>query len=483
MPTVQRFARIFGSTKQKEDLVKNWSRGAKVLALTAIGVMLVSLDISIVNVAFGSFVAEWPENRRTLTWIFSAYNIAFAAGLLTAGRLADAFGRKRAFLGGLMIFMFGSILCAISPAAIFMVVARVVQAVGGAILTPASLALVLREFPIERRSAAIGIWGAVGGISAASGPVVGGVLVDNFGWQSVFLVNVPFCLLAFVIGIKLLRESRDETAPNTIDYFGALLVVLGVGLLTLMIVQSDEWGWVSNRSLTIFAVSFFLLGVFAWRCNRVSHPVLDLKLFKLPFVTAAAISGFMFSMGFFSMIFVNTQWLQVVWGYSPSLSGLAGSPGPLAAAIVAAPAGKLANRVGHGKVVGAGAFIMSSGILWMNIQIKPEVHYWDMFFPTMVFIGVGVGLCISTISSSATAFLPQPRFAMGSALNNTSRQIGAALGVALVSSMLVATSKAEDQTSGFHAAWFLMSGVILLSGLAMLVLFRRPTAEQLTQAT
>jgi EmrB/QacA subfamily drug resistance transporter len=463
--------------------MKNWSRGAKVLALTSIGVMLVSLDISIVNVAFGSFVAEWPENRRTLTWIFSAYNIAYAAGLLTAGRLADAFGRKRAFLSGLMIFMIGSILCAVSPTAIFMVIARVIQAVGGAILTPASLALVLPEFAVEKRSAAIGIWGAVGGISAASGPMIGGFLVDTFGWHSVFLVNVPFCLLAFVIGLKLLRESRDETAPRTVDYFGALLVVLGVGLLTLMIVQSDEWGWVSNRSLIIFAISFLLLGAFIWRCNQVAHPVLDLRLFRLPFVTAAAIGGFAFSMGFFSMIFVNTQWLQVVWGYSPSLSGIAGSPGPLAAAFVAAPAGKLANRIGHGKVVAAGALIMSLGIGWMNFFITPEIHYWDFYFPTMVVTGIGVGLCISTISSSATAFLPQPRFAMGSALNNTSRQIGAALGIALVSSLLVAATKTDDPTSGFHAAWTLMTGVILLSGLAMLTLFRRPTTDQLAQAT
>ncbi|MGA0144238.1 MAG: MFS transporter [Ilumatobacteraceae bacterium] len=463
--------------------MKNWSRGAKVLALTSIGVMLVSLDISIVNVAFGSFVAEWPENRRTLTWIFSAYNIAYAAGLLTAGRLADAFGRKRAFLSGLMIFMLGSIFCAVSPTAIFMVIARVIQAVGGAILTPASLALVLPEFAVEKRSAAIGIWGAVGGISAASGPMIGGFLVDTFGWHSVFLVNVPFCLLAFVIGLKLLRESRDETAPRTVDYFGALLVVLGVGLITLMIVQSDEWGWVSNRSLIIFVISFLLLGAFIWRCNQVAHPVLDLRLFRLPFVTAAAIGGFAFSMGFFSMIFVNTQWLQVVWGYSPSLSGIAGSPGPLAAAFVAAPAGKLANRIGHGKVVAVGALIMSLGIGWMNFFISPEIHYWDFYFPTMVVTGIGVGLCISTISSSATAFLPQPRFAMGSALNNTSRQIGAALGIALVSSLLVAATKTDDPTNGFHAAWTLMTGVILLSGLAMLTLFRRPTTDQLAQAT
>ena len=414
---------------------------------------------------------------------FSAYNIAYAAGLLTAGRLADVFGRKRAFLSGLMIFMLGSILCAVSPTALFMVIARVIQAVGGAILTPTSLALVLPEFAVEKRSATIGVWGAVGGLSAASGLMIGGVLVDNFGWRSVFLVNVPFCLLALAIGTNLLYESRDETAPRSVDYFGALLVVLGVGLLTLMIVQSDEWGWGSNRSLVIFALSFLLLGVFISRCNKVTHPVLDLRLFKLPFVTATAIGGFAFSMGFFAMIFINTQWLQVVWGYSPSLSGLAGSPGPLAAAIVAAPAGKLANRIGHGKVVAVGALIMSAGIGWMNFYISPEIHYWDFYFPTMVFIGIGVGFCISTISSSATAFLPQPRFAMGSALNNTSRQIGAALGIALVSSMLVATSKTDDPTRGFHTAWLSMSGVILLSGAAMLTLFRRPTAEQLAQAS
>lgn len=463
--------------------MNDWSRGAKVLALTAIGVILVSLDISIVNVAFGSFVAEWPESRRTLTWIFSAYNIAYAAGLLTAGRLADAFGRKRAFLTGLMIFMFGSIFCAVSPTAIFMVIARVIQAVGGATLTPASLALVLPEFPVERRSAAIGIWGAVGGVSAASGPTIGGFLVDNFGWHSVFLINVPFCILAFAIGLKLLHESRDETAPRTVDYLGATLVVLGVGLLTLMIVQSDEWGWVSNRPLSILIVALVLLAMFVGRCNKTAHPVLDLRLFRLPFVTAAAISGFVFTMGFFSMIFVNTQWLQTVWGYSPSLSGLAGSPGPLAAAVVAAPAGKLANRIGHGKVVGAGALIMSIGIAWMNHRIQIEAHYWDFYFPTMVFIGIGVGLCISTISSSATAFLPQPRFAMGSALNNTSRQVGAALGVALVSSMLVAAAKTDDPTRGFHHAWTLMSALVLVSGVAMLTLFRRPTAEQLAAAS
>jgi len=453
-----------------------------VLALTSIGVMLVSLDISIVNVAFGSFVKEWPESRRTLTWVFSAYNIAYAAGLLTAGRLADAFGRKRAFLGGLTIFMIGSLLCALAPSALFLVGARIVQALGGAILTPASIALVLPEFAVERRSAAIGIWGAVGGVSAASGPTLGGYLIDNFGWHSIFLINVPLCFIAFFIGVKFLRESRDETAPRTVDYLGAVLAVSGVALLTLVIVQSDEWGWVSIRSLLLLGVAVSILVAFMARCSAAAHPVLDLRLFKLPFVTAAAISGFVFTMGFFAMIFINTQWLQMIWHYSPSRSGLAVAPGPIMAAIVAAPAGKLAQRVGHGRVVAAGSLITATSITLLNLLITETPNYWAIYFPLFTITGLGVGLCISTISSSATAFLPQPKFAMGSALNNTARQIGAALGVAIVSSMLVSASKLDDPIAGFHQAWTFISIAVLLAGVAMLTLFRRPTAAQLEAA-
>jgi EmrB/QacA subfamily drug resistance transporter len=402
--------------------------------------------------------------------------------LLTAGRLADAFGRKRAFLTGLFIFMIGSLLCAIAPTALVLVAARIVQAIGGAILTPASLALVLPEFPVEKRSAAIGTWGAVGAVSAASGPIVGGFLVDTFSWHAVFLINTPLCIGALIIGTRLLRESRDESAPRTVDYMGAALAVSGVGMLTLMIVQSDEWGWATQRALIVFGISALLIVLFVFRCNTVAHPVLDLKLFKLPFVTASAISGFGFTMGFYSLIFINTQWLQSVWLFSPSLSGLAAIPGPITAALVAAPAGRVAQRIGHGKVVAVGALLLGSGNLFLSSQVTTEVHYWSLYLPTMIYTGFGVGMCISTISSSATAFLPQPKFAMGSALNNTARQVGAALGVALVSAMLVSASKTADPLQGFHNSWHLTAGIIFASGIAMLVLFRRPTEAQLAAA-
>ena len=458
------------------------SRGNKVLALTSVGVMLVSLDISILNVAFRSLVAEWPESRRLLTWVFSAYNIAYAAGLLTAGRLADAFGRKRAFLTGLSVFMVGSLLCALAPSALFLVIARVVQALGGAIITPSAIALVLPEFPVEKRSAAIGIWGAVGAVAAASGPTLGGVLVDTLSWHWVFLVNVPVCVIALLIGRRLLHESRDDSAPRVVDVPGAVFAVVGVGVLTLLIVQSDQWGWVSDRSLLALGVSVTALLVFGFRCTRTVHPLLDLRLFRLPFVSAAAISGFGFSAGFFSLIFVNTQWLQAVWEYSPSRSGLAAIPGPVMAAIVAAPAGRAAQRFGHGKVVALGGVILFTGNIALRVTVPVEPAYLTHYLPIMLYTGVGVGLCISTISSAATAFLPRTQFAMGSALNNTVRQVGAALGIALVSSILVATTTAGDPISGYHASWVATSVIILLSGLAMLAFFRRPTQEQLAAA-
>ncbi len=293
---------------------------------------------------------------------------------------------------------------------------------------------------------------------------------------------MPFCLIAFFIGVKLLRESRDETAPRTVDYLGAVLAVTGVALLTLVIVQSNEWGWVSTRSLVLLGVAVSILVAFMARCNAAAHPVLDLHLFKLPFVTAAALSGFVFTMDFFSMIFVNTQWLQMIWHYSPSRSGLAVAPGPIMAAIVVAPAGRLAQRVGHGRVIAAGSLIMATGITLLNLRITETPHYWGMYFPIFAYTGIGVGLCISTISSSATAFLPQPKFAMGSALNNTARQIDAALGVAVVSSMLVSVSKLDDPIAGFHRAWTFIIVAVLLAGVAMLTLFRRPTAAQLEAA-
>ena len=311
-------------------------RGWKVLATTSVGSLMVFLDTSILNVAFRSMVKDFgPRSQGQLTWVFSAYSIAFAAALLTAGRAADRIGRKRMFLIGVVVFAVGSGLCGISPTVSVLIASRIVQAIGGALIVPSALALVLPEFPPERRSAAIGISGAVGGLSAAFGPAVGGILVEAFGWRSVFTINLPLSVLAIVLGSRILRESKDTTAVAMPDPIGGVLAIAGVGLLTAAIVEGDNWGWFSARVVGAVILSITLLVLFVVRSSHHPIPVIDLTLFRLRFFSAANLSSLLFSMGFYGMFFVNVQFLQGVYRYSPIRSGFASAPGPVMAAIFA----------------------------------------------------------------------------------------------------------------------------------------------------
>ncbi|MGA1630090.1 MAG: MFS transporter [Ilumatobacteraceae bacterium] len=465
----------------------------RVLALTSIAVFLVSLDLSIVVVAKRT-IDEDLGGGSLLTWVFSAYAIAYAAALLTAGRFADVFGRKRSFLRGVLWFSFGSLLCGLAPTTWFLVIARIVQAFGGAQLSPASLALVLPEFPVEKRTQAIAIWGATGGLAAALGPSIGGILVDTLGWRWLFFVNIPFTLLTVFFGRRILRESKDPNAQRRVDYPSAALGFSGVALVVLGISQSEVWGWLDRGTLGALGAGILLCVAFALRCHRAAFPILDLRLFRLRFVLAANIAGVLFSMGFIGMWLLNTFWLQAVWGYSVAMSGLATMPGPTSAAIVAPFAGRYANRLGHSRVLFVGALLLAFGTFGLNATIPDSAAYLTRYLPWMLITGVGVGLSISTLSSSATAFLKPTQFAMGSALNNTFRQVGTALGAALSLAIAApALTRVEvARRSGesvldvskveIHGAWLMNAFIYLAAGVAMVAIFKRPTESQMTEA-
>lgn len=496
------------------EAAPRFSRATKVLSLTAIATFLVSLDTSIVVVARRTIEADLGH-PTLLTWVFSGYNIAYAAGLLTAGRFADVNGRKRSFLRGLALFSIGSVLCGLAPSAIFLVLARVIQAIGGAQLTPASIALVLPEFPAEKRTVAIGIWGAVGGLAAAIGPSAGGILVEWFDWRALFFINVPFCLFTLIVGRKLLHESKDPNATKNVDMVGTALGIPAVGLITLSLTQAGEWGWFERRTVASFIIGVLLLVAFVIRCSRVSNPLLDLSLFKLPFVVAANISGLFFSIGFLGMWLLNTYWVQAVWHYSPAKSGLATAPGPIMAALLAAPMGRMATRYGHARVLMFGSVLLSIGTFGLSHSMGMTPEYLTHYLPWMLITGAGVGCSISTLSSSASAFLPPARFAMGSALNTTSRQVGSALGAALATSLtisamgivnnwngqlmaakqMLATSPAKAQAAfqaivtpsrselaGYFNAYRTMAAIYLFAGIVMITLYRKPTERQMAEA-
>ena len=484
------------------------SRAYRVLGLTAIATFLVSLDVSIVVVARGKIEETFGHNNaNVLTWVFSAYSIAYAAGLLTAGRFADVFGRKRSFLRGLVIFSLGSALCGIAPTAWLLVLARVVQAAGGAQLTPASLALVLPEFPVEKRTQAIAIWGAVGGMAAAIGPTVGGVLVEWWGWRSLFFINLPFCAYTVWMGRKILHESKDENAHRHVDYPSAVLGFAGVATVVLAITKSEEWGYIDSRTIGVFLVGLVLVAIFIIRSRNADSPLLDLSLFELPFVVAANVSGVLFSIGFIGMFLVNTTWLQGVWGYSVVRSGAATMAGPTTAAIIAPFAGRFAQKYGHAKVLLLGSILLSFGTFMLDQSLGYQPNFLTGYLPWMIITGAGVGFSISTLSSSASAFLPPSRFAMGSALNTTTRQIGTALGSALSLSIIAPATTAlyhaggkmmeaakqgtrldwhelmrQSDLSSFHTAWKINAAVYLAAGIVMILIFRAPTKEQLAAA-
>lgn len=476
-----------------QEAAPRFTRAHKVLGLTAIATMLVSLDTSIVVVAERT-IADDLGNTTWMPWVFSGYSIAYAAGLLTAGRFADVNGRKRSFMRGLALFSIGSVLCGLAPTTHLLVLARLVQAIGGAQLTPASIALVLPEFPAEKRTVAIGVWGAVGGLAAAAGPSLGGILLDWLNWRWLFFINVPFCIFTLLVGRTLLHESKDPNATKDVDLIGTAYGFPGVALVTLAITQSTEWGYLDNRTIGSFILGFALLALFVQRCRTVANPLLDLKLFKLPFVVAANISGLFFSIGFLGMWLLNTQWIQVIWGYSPAKSGLATAPGPIMAAIFAAPMGRLAVRWGHAKVLMVGAVLMSVGTFLLTVTMTPTPDYVRDYLPLMIMTGIGVGCSMSTLSSAANAFLPPAKFAMGSALNTTARQVGSALGAALAASLATPAIKnavqaimtkepiTEAMVSSYDNAWYLMSGIYMFAGLIMLTLFRKPTDEQMAAA-
>ena len=314
------------------------------------GVFLSSLDLFIVNIAFPSISASFHgESTSSLSWVLSAYTIVFAAALVPAGRWADRTGRKRAFLLGLAVFTVSSAACALAPSLDFLVGARVLQAVGGALMLPTSLGLLLPAFGPARKGAAIGLWSAVGGAAAAFGPPIGGLLVQ-VSWRWVFLVNLPFSLLALVFGVRLLTEVRDPAAHKS-DLLGAVLLSVSVAGLVAAIVEGSSWGWTSTRIVGAFVVAAAAGGWLVVRSFRHPYPILEPAVIRHRAVALADVSSLVFFSGFGALVLGGVLFLTGVWHESVLRAGFMIAPGPLLAGLTAFPGGLLGARLGH-RIVG-----------------------------------------------------------------------------------------------------------------------------------
>ncbi|WP_405495192.1 MFS transporter [Nocardia sp. NBC_00511] len=435
-----------------------------VLAIVAVAVVLSSLDLFIVNVALPRIAVDFSGSQISgLSWVLNAYAIVYAALLVPAGRLGDRNGNKRTFLLGLGVFVFGSALCALAWDTGALVAFRILQAAGAALLTPSSLGLLLAATPAERRATAVRLWVAFGGLGAALGPVIGGLLVE-LDWRWVFLVNVPLGVIALVIGWRLLPSPAGSggTLP---DGFGALMLIASVASLILSVVKGEDWGWGSAGVIGGFVATAAFGAAFVWSSRRHHSPVVDPGLLRVPNFVLMLGNSALFNIAFAGMLLSAVLWMQNVWGWSALKTGLAIAPGPAVVPLVAISAGRLIARWGVGPVLALGGMSFAAGIVWWAQGITLHPDYVSGVLGGMILSGIGVGLTMPTSVAAGTAGLPPQQFATGSAVLTMARQIGMAVGVAILVAVLGTPGAPQATLTAFHHGWYVIAGASVAAGL------------------
>jgi EmrB/QacA subfamily drug resistance transporter len=423
-------------------------------AVTVAGAFMVSLDLSIVNVAFPSIEASFSDaSTTTLSWVLSGYSVVFGALLLGAGRLADRSGRRASFLRGLTVFTIGSLLCGVAPSAELLIAGRVVQAVGAALLMPASLGLLLAATAPQARPQAVAMWGGISALAVATGPSLGSLLIDAGGWRWAFFVNLPVTAFAVLGARRWLQESKVG-GPRP-DLVGIGLLSAAVAAVALGITQGEDWGWTSPAVLGAFALSALLAWAVLRRGRSHEAPALDLRLFTSRTATIANAATVAYAIGFFAMLLCNVLFLTEVWGYSTLKAGLAITPGPLVVALLSRSTGRLAARIGYGKVLVLGGLVFAAAQVWCATLLPDESAYLSRWLLPSLVGGLGVALTFPVLSAAAVAGLPPDQFAAGGALNQTARQLGAVLGVALLVAILGSPSSPADAHDQLTQVWVL----------------------------
>jgi EmrB/QacA subfamily drug resistance transporter len=448
----------------------------RVVAIACAGAFLAFLDATIVNIAFPDISRSFAgSGRDALSWVLDGYFVVIAALLVPAGGLADRFGHKRIFLLGVASFTGASVLCALAPSLTLLIAFRVVQGIGAALIAPTSLALVLDAFPSERRAAGVGIWGAAAAAAAAIGPTLGGALVELSDWRLVFLVNLPLGAAVALLGRGALRE-RPQLDSRLPDLPGALMLALSLALLTLAIVEGNDWGWAASPTLGCFAAAAALLGGMIWRSRTHPRPIVEPALFAHASFRVGNLGTLLFAAAFFSLILGNVVFLTSIWGYTVLQAGAATLPGPTLSTVVAGPAGRLADRFGHRAVIVPGTLFFAAGVMVLR-SAGAEPDWLGLWLPGACLTGIGIGLAFPTLGSAAVRDVPDDRFATASAVNAAFRQIGAVLGTAILVAMVGEPATLQAALDVADDAYLFSVFAALVSGAATVGLRRRAVPE------
>jgi EmrB/QacA subfamily drug resistance transporter len=422
------------------------------LIAVSVATFMLLLDITVVNVALPSIREDLGASFTDLQWVIDAYTVTLAALVLTAGSLADRMGRRRLFGAGLALFSVASLLCALAPDPTFLNLARALQGVGGAVMFAVSLALIAQEFSAGReRGMAMGLYGATIGMAVAIGPLIGGALIDSLGWESIFYLNVPIGIAAIAVTYVKLRESRDPNATD-VDWRGVATFSGALFLLVLALVRGNDEGWGSTLIVSLLAAAGLLLAAFIAIERRVREPMLPLGLFKRPAFTGVQIAAFAVSGSMFALFLYITLYMQSYLGLSPLETGLRYLPITVASFIAAPVAGMLLSRVPARLMLSIGLLGTGAGLLLMSgIQSGDE---WTTLLGGFLVAGAGVGLLNPVIADVAVSVVPKEQSGMAAGINDTFRQVGVAVGIAIWGAIFVGrgADKVGELTAGTPAA-------------------------------
>ena len=441
-----------GAGAESAGIGRSHSAGA-MLAVAVLGASMAFVDLTIVNISIPSIARSFAGSRLSgVSWVLNAYNVVFAAFLVGGGQLADVLGRRRVFMSALVLFTLASLLCALAPSLAVLIIARVVQAGGAAMLIPSSLAIVLHVRPVAERAHAVSLWAAAAAAAAGIGPPLGGVLITISSWRLVFLVNLPVGVLALVLARRVLSESRSPGDGRLPDLLGEVVLAAAIASLVLAIVNGPEWGWTSARVLGAFLASLLLGGCFAVRTRTRPTALIDLSLLRIRAFAASNATTLVMATGFYAYTLCNVLFLTEVWRYSILQAGLALTPGPVTAMVVAGAAGRVIGRVGHRPISVVGALVWAGGMVYFASSLGADPDFLGQWLPGIVVLGVGAGLAFPSVTGVAVLVVPGHRYALASALNSVARQLGAALGVALLVA-IVGNPSPANALHAFRSGW------------------------------
>lgn len=474
-----RTQRFVAAWRNGESILSRPSTGWTLL-LASIGTFITALDVVVVSTALPTLRAHFGASLSDLEWTINAYNLAFACLMLTGAALGDRFGRRRMYVVGLGVFTLASAACALSTSAEALIVARVVQGMGAAVVLPLTLTLISDAFPVERRGAAIGIWGGVTGLGVAAGPVVGGAIIQGVSWQWIFWINVPVGVACMVLSAFLLRESRGPRPQ--LDLVGLVLAAAALFALTWAPVRAPSAGWGSAEVVGALVVGVgCMVGFLAWE-RRARYPMLPLEYFKRrAFSTANAVVFFQ-QVSLIGSLFMITQLFQIGLGYGPLGAGLRILVWTAMPMLVAPVAGALSDRLGNRPFMLAGMLLQGIGLGWLAFVATPGVGYGSLVVP-LVIAGIGISMCFPTVANAVVAAVPIEDSGVAAGTNNALREVGGVFGVAILAAVFIANGDYSSPArfiDGFRAAE-LVAAAVALAGVVAAVLAPPKAREPVLQ--